>query len=67
MNVTVADLEMAVAKLPGEELSEFRRWFVQFDSDAWDREIEADAAAGRLDKLAEQAISDFHAGRCTAL
>ncbi len=30
---------------------------------AWDRQIEADAEAGRLDRLADQAIADLNAGR----
>ncbi len=30
---------------------------------AWDRQIEADVKAGRLDRLAEQAIADLNEGR----
>ena len=38
-----------------------------FDSDAWDRQIEADADSGRLDTLAEEALADLRAGRGTEL
>jgi hypothetical protein len=35
--------------------------------DDWDNQIEADAKAGKLDKLFDQADGDFDAGRCTPL
>jgi hypothetical protein len=41
---------------------EFRRWFAQFDGEAWDKQIESDAAAGRLDRLADEALAEYHAG-----
>jgi hypothetical protein len=53
--------------LPPEELRQFRAWFQQFDADAWDQQIEDDAKAGRLDRLADQAIEQFRQGRCTEL
>ncbi len=33
----------------------------------WDQEFEEDVNAGRLDMLAQQALADLAAGRCTAL
>ena len=38
--------------------SEFRRWFAAFDAVAWDRQLEADAPAGKLDALLEEAEND---------
>jgi hypothetical protein len=29
-------------------MAEFRRWFIEFDAVAWDRQIEADLSAGKL-------------------
>ena len=47
-------IEAAVRALPTTDLAEFRRWFAEFDSSAWDRQIESDLASGRLcDLLAE--------------
>lgn len=34
---------------------------------AWDRQFEADVAAGRLDQLAEEVLQDLREGRCTDL
>jgi len=53
--------------LSKEELSEFRAWFGEFDAEAWDRQLEEDVAAGRLDFLAEEALHDLRNGRCTDL
>jgi hypothetical protein len=58
----VKAIEKAVASLPSSELAEFRRWFAEFDADAWDRQIEQDAAAGKLDAMAAEALADHRAG-----
>ena len=65
--MTRTDLEKAIASLPPTELEKFRAWFIEFDADAWDRQIEDDVAAGRLDALAEEALNDLHEGRTTDL
>ncbi len=49
----IEKIEQDVRKLKRNELSAFRRWFREFDSDEWDRQIEEDVLAGKLDKLAE--------------
>ena len=37
----------------------------EMDAQAWDQQIEADAEAGKLDKLIEKAKQDHRAGRTT--
>ena len=54
----IEEIENAVAELPKEELARFREWFAEFEARVWDREIEEDVEAGRLDKLAEEALRD---------
>jgi len=51
--ITIQELERAVSQLPFDDLARFRRWFDEFDAKAWDKQIEADAKSGRLDKLAD--------------
>ena len=58
----VESIEKAIEALPAAELAEFRRWFAEFDAAAWDQQIERDAAAGKLDQLAAEALADFQAG-----
>ena len=65
--MNVHELQAAVARLPAPELAAFARWFEEHLADAWDRQIEADIKAGRLDHLADKAIEDLRAGRCTPL
>jgi hypothetical protein len=62
---SVKEIEEAVLRLSAEELAAFRAWFAEFDAEVWDRQIEGDVAAGRLDALADEAIDDLRAGRCT--
>ena len=64
---TIQDLERAVTDLSPEDLSRFRAWFAGFDAEVWDRQIEDDVAAGRLDALADEALADFRAGRTRPL
>lgn len=63
----VEDIEKAITQLPQDQLKEFRAWYEQFDSDAWDEQIGRDAAAGKLDSLADAAISDHRAGKSKEL
>lgn len=65
--MSVKELESVIRKLPEPELEEFARWFEEFLADEWDRRIEKDIAAGRLDAAGAQADADFEAGRCTPL
>lgn len=64
---TVREISAAIRKLPVKELAKFRKWFVDFDADAWDKQLERDVRAGRLDNLAKEALRDFRAGRTTEL
>ena len=64
---TIQEIQDAVSQLTSEELAAFRAWFAEFDAKLWDRQIESDIAAGRLDRLAEEALQDLSEGRCTDL
>lgn len=64
---TVDEAERVIRQLSREELRAFREWFIEFDADAWDQEIEEDVAAGRLDALAAKAIENFLEGRTRPL
>jgi hypothetical protein len=65
---TVAEILEAVKQLPEEQKGEFLDRLREIDfEDAWDRQIEADAKAGRLDPLWQQAVEDVEAGRAKPL
>ena len=63
----VEEIERAIQQLSSDDLSEFRAWFATFDAEVWDREFDEDVQAGRLDALAQEALDDWHGGRCTDL
>ena len=65
--MTLPELEKTISDLPPEELSKFREWFLAFDAKNWDQQFEADVAAGRLDRLADEAIGEHKAGESTGL
>jgi hypothetical protein len=65
--VTMKELEQAVSSLPREELARFREWFDEFDAKAWDKQLEADAKTGKLNKIVDSAIADYRAGKAKEL
>ena len=64
---TLETLENTITQLSPAELARFRQWFAEWDGDAWDAQIEADAQVGKLDALAAEALADYHAGRSTEI
>ena len=63
----VETIERQVQQLGLKELAQFRDWFFEFEADAWDRQIERDAKAGKIDALARKALEDHAAGRTIPL
>lgn len=61
----VEKLEREIQDLSPEEMTELREWFAAFDAEAWDRQLEADVRAGKLDALADQALKAHASGRTT--
>lgn len=58
----VERIESEIQGLSPDELAEFRDWFLAFDWAAWDRQLERDIQAGKLDALADEALRDHAAG-----
>ena len=61
----IEQLEQQVQGLSEEELAQFREWFLEFDWAMWDRQLERDVAAGRLDAMADNALRDHVSGKST--
>lgn len=59
---SVEAIEEEIKQLTKEQLTEFRHWFALFDAYAWDNQIEEDAAAGKFDELAAEAIEEYKSG-----
>lgn len=54
----VEAIEAEIRQLSPAEFSELREWILAEDAEAWDRQIERDAASGRLDALFQRAEVD---------
>jgi hypothetical protein len=65
--MTVLEIERAIAQLSPQDFTHLRERFEEFESRLWDEQIERDAKSGKLDKIAEQALNDYHAGKATEL
>ena len=56
-------LEQKVLQLSSEDMARFRTWFIELDHHLWDKQIEADVAAGKLDRLIAEARAEYKAGK----
>ena len=63
----VEQIRKSVAELGDEEFWAFATWFDALQNERWDREMEADSKAGKLDKLTAEAMEDLKAGRTRPL
>jgi hypothetical protein len=60
---TLEQLKDVVVHLSDKEFEEL----VEAREQAWDRQIEVDAQAGKMDQLTEEALSDYREGNCIRL
>ncbi len=58
--MTILEIEQAIIQLSPKELSRFRAWFEEYYAQVWDKQIEADAKAGRLDRLIAEANEEYN-------
>ena len=63
----IEEIKQAIEKLTPKQLAKFRAWFEEFQERAFDEQIERDAKAGKLDKLAEEALRAHREGRSREL
>ena len=63
----VKTVERAVENLSPPDLAEFRSWFLSYDADLWDEEIEEDYHSGKLDGLISEALQDYQEGKATEI
>jgi hypothetical protein len=64
---TVVEIDKALQTFPVEDARKVAGWLQHYLDEAWDKQIDGDIAAGRLDKLWEKARTDIAAGRLKPL
>lgn len=60
--MTVREIESAIAQLPPKELAELAAWLQEYHQQAWDKEIEDDLEAGRLDAMLAEVDKECEGG-----
>jgi hypothetical protein len=63
----IETLEKEIEGLSPQEMRAFRRWFEEFDAELWDRELERDVVAWKLDRLADAAVAAHKRGEAETL
>ncbi|GDY22051.1 hypothetical protein LBMAG56_33980 [Verrucomicrobiota bacterium] len=64
---TVAEVENALRQMPVPDARAVAIWLQEYLDQEWDQQIDADISAGRLDRLADQALADYSAGKVRPL
>lgn len=63
----VEELESRVRNLPIESLTRFRNWFLEFENELWDHQIQSDFKAGKFTSLIDEARKEFAEGKVREL
>lgn len=64
---TVKEIEKAIAELPPQKFSVLRSWFDNFEAARWDKQLEKDVKAGKLDAVAAKVRESYKNGKCKEL
>jgi len=63
----VKQIERAIAQLPAKDLAELMSWLEDYHAQVWDKRIEEDLEAGRLDALLAEIDEEYEAGLTQSL
>ena len=58
----VDEIKDAIEALPQEDYTQLRQWFSERDWQKWDKQIETDSEAGKLDFLIKEALDEKESG-----
>jgi hypothetical protein len=64
---SVVEIEEALQKLPVQEARKIADWLQNYLNDKWDKQIDENISAGKLDYLADKALQDYHSGQVKPL
>ena len=63
----VEEIEAEIAKLNPVEVRQVAKWLAEYEAELWDKQIENDAAAGKLDRYLKEALEEYRRGRTRPL
>ncbi len=56
-------LKQNIIELDDDSFSQLRDWLIELDQTRWDKQIETDSNAGKLDFLINTALAEHEAGK----
>lgn len=65
--MSVQEIERAITQLPENELTELMTWLQNHHHEVWDKQIESDLEAGRLDAFLAEVETEYSAGEARPL
>ncbi len=60
--MSVQEIEVAITRLPAEDVAKLMAWLAEYHADLWERQIEDDLETGRLDTLLAEVNNEYGAG-----
>ena len=63
----IQEIQVAIESLPREDYVRLRQWFSERDWEEWDKQIEQDFEAGKLDFLIQEAMQEKAKGKLKEL
>jgi hypothetical protein len=63
----VEELESKILELPKQDFALLRNWLFELDDSQWDKQIESDLKAGKLNQLINNAKTEMAAGTAAKL
>lgn len=60
-------LQEKVKSLSENEFTEFRDWFVEYEHDIWDKQIQSDFQSGKFHNLIHNAKKEYNDGKAQEL
>jgi hypothetical protein len=60
--MSVKEVEIAIAQLSPKELAELMAWLEEYHAQMWDKQIEEDLEADRLDAVLAEVDKEYEAG-----
>ena len=58
----IKEIEKAIVQLPAKDLDKLAHWLEDYRAQMWDKQIEEDLEAGRLDALLAEVDEEYEAG-----
>ena len=62
LTMGVREIETAITQLSAKDVAELVGWLENFQAQLWDKQIEEDLEAGRLDALLTEVEKEYEAG-----